>query len=226
MELDHNELLEEMLRKGEQAVFPTVRKSVERFVSIINHDKVQRKINAKLQEFVKNKEELQDLIRRCEGASSVYEKLQLLRKLLKRSLDVADPWPIFRKLQCVGLMGLINGENFKFLVDDDLTLNNRVEKFLDYVETDETESVDENSRRQAFEDYIKSWKSNRQRNRCDNKSIEADEREMRREYDKAQKVNKLSYETSLNELRDEFEPLRKVLLTVKKVENGAIVEVC
>jgi 5-formyltetrahydrofolate cyclo-ligase len=55
MELDPAELLEEMLKRGEQAVFPVVRKCVERFVDIINHRKVQQKMQDKLMEIEQKK---------------------------------------------------------------------------------------------------------------------------------------------------------------------------
>jgi hypothetical protein len=121
-------------------------------------------------------------------------------------LTVADPMLILKKVHIVGLMGLVDGKEFDFLVDDKLALDDRVQKFLEYVESDMDEAPKSNSRN-AFDDYMASWKTNRRRLGCDTKQVEKDAREMRREYDKAVSSNRRSYEHALDEIAGEFEPL-------------------
>lgn len=210
MEINPGELLEEMLRKGEQTVFPTLRKCAGRFVDIFNDSNIQHRIREKLGSL----EEFKPAITRCENANTLFYKLKYLKQLLQDMEDkiTESGTELFlSRLFDTGFIGLITDENLDFLTSDDFDQTQRVEKFIHYLEHGAQKKEDT---RRAFEEYIETWKRNNIRWGSD--AINKAEREMRANFVNERALSEKFISQLINEIATKFEPLRDKLVSARE----------
>lgn len=121
------ELLEEMLKQLDQQFFPPLRKRVDRFVDILNHDVTQSKL-------MDYKNDLLRHLSNIEQSSSVFQLMQALRYFVDDTnrLGITS---IIQALQQSGLESLMTDNALDFLDTDHLSVDERVEKFFNYDKT-------------------------------------------------------------------------------------------
>ena len=161
MEIDTSELLEEMLHRAENAVFPTLRKATERFIDIVNHPRVQARMQSKLEEINSKIEDMKACVITCENAVTVYDFFFRMRRFFDVVQSTADPTYVMTALQRTGLLGLLDDKEFEFLSKDDISESHRVDQFLKII--DEKDAAGTGKSGEAFEQYIESWRQNRRR---------------------------------------------------------------
>ena len=109
MELDSSELLEEALARAENTIFGTLRKVTERFIDIVNHDRVQQRIKQKLDEIHNSIEPVQQDIDRCKDATSVFEIFYTIKQLLINVQKIIGPSAFFSKTARNGVARIAGG---------------------------------------------------------------------------------------------------------------------
>ena len=208
-DISANEMLEEMLKKGEIELFPKLEKAADRFIDIFNHTRVQTRIQHELNKFI---EELavDSLLARIKNSNTVYDIMRNIKHLIDVLKSKVDSTQIFESLYRNGFHALLSDDRFKFLNDDTIDEDARVEKFLDILNTSTNEDTHENTG-EAFESYIATWKKTRLKWGWSEAQVREEESKLRNEFKQAAKDNNDFAQKIISDLEKQFEPLREKL---------------
>ncbi|CAF1537458.1 unnamed protein product [Adineta steineri] len=120
--ISSSELLEEMLEQGDIEFFPKLRKRVDRFIDVMNHNTTQNKLKQYRNDFERH-------LNHIEESSSVFDMMQKLRKLIDDINDIGINSPL-QSLQQTGFENIMSDDTLSFLDNDELTIEQRVDRFF------------------------------------------------------------------------------------------------